>query len=104
MWIDTNKLKKIIQNEIEKRHKLGEFAGGSGHLSYRSVSKLELETPKEIKFKGKIAYQIAFKFNIYTETEFLHSPEDNDTYFTERHQVKVIFDKNINILEWESQK
>jgi hypothetical protein len=45
------KLKELIQKEIISHHALGEQAGGSGHLGYVSLTKLEIEDPAEIEFK-----------------------------------------------------
>ncbi|NHI93226.1 MAG: hypothetical protein EAX96_12055 [Candidatus Lokiarchaeota archaeon] len=95
--VDLKALEKKIREKIEIEHHLGEHAGGSGHLSFRSLIEFIMEDPKEIVLQGKRAYEITYKFAIYTETEFLHPP-DQDDYYTERHQDKVIVDDDLNFL------
>ncbi len=95
--IDEKKMKSIIQEEIEKLRKLGEHAGGSGHLAFRSIIKFKLSEPKEVEYEGKEATEVICKYDIYTETEFLHAPED-DEFYTEHYNDKFILDKDLKIL------
>ena len=94
---DIKDLEKKIREEINKKRNLGEHAGGSGHLAFRSITKFNLGELKEITYKGKQAYEITCEYEIYTETEFLHPPE-NDKYYTEHYKDKFIFDQKLNIL------
>jgi hypothetical protein len=95
--MDKSKIESIIREEISKLRKLGEHAGGSGHLAYRSLIKFELSEPKEIKYEDKEVFEVICKYDIYTETEFLHPPE-NDEYYTEHYTDKFILDKDLKIL------
>ena len=95
--IDIKKMKSIIQEEIGKSHNLGEHAGSSGHLAYRSIINFKLSEPKEVEYKGTQAYEVTCKYDIYTETEFLHDPDDDEDY-TEHYQYKFILDKDSKIL------
>ena len=90
-----------IRKEISKMRKLGEHAGGSGHLAYRSFIEFELSDPKEIEYKGKEVIEIICKYDIYTETEFLHPPEDDELY-TEHYKDKFILNKDLKILKVEA--
>ena len=76
----TNKLEEIkefeqvIREDILKRRNLGEHArGGSGHLSYRFMSKFKLGKLKKTKRQEGIAFEVICTFDVYTETEFMHS-------------------------------
>ena len=95
--LDLKALEKKIKERIEKSHKLGEHAGGSGHLAFRSLIQFKMEPPKEILHQGKNAYEISYKFGIYTETEFLHPPEQDELY-TERYEEKILVDDDLNFL------
>ena len=83
--LDIKKLEKKIKDRIEREHELGEHAGGSGHLAFRSMIEFKMGDPIEIMHVNKKVYEISYKFAIYTETEFLHPPEQDDLY-TERHE------------------
>ncbi len=100
---DIKKIKEIIDEEIAKSRKMGEHAGGSGHLAFRSIIKFELSEPKEIQHKGNLAYELTCKYDIYTETEFLHPPEEDEVY-TEHYTDKFLFDKDSNIIELSNDK
>jgi hypothetical protein len=92
-------LEQKIREEINKTYKLGEHAGGSGHLSYRSISDLSIGEPKEFSFQGKKVFGIICEYKIYTETEFMHPPEMEDL-FTEKHKDKIIVDEELNVLDF----
>jgi len=95
--IDLKVLEQKIKDRIARTHKLGEHAGGSGHLAFRSLIDFKMESPKEIMHEGKKAYDISYNFGIYTETEFLHPPEQDELY-TERHEENVNVDDDLNLL------
>jgi len=94
---DYKKVEEIIREDISKRRQLGEHAGGSGHLAYRSITEFKLVNPKETNYKGKEAYEIVCNYDIYTETEFLHAPEDDELY-TEHYTEVFIISKENEIL------
>ena len=91
------KIKKRVNELIKEKRKLGEHAGGSGHLAYRSFTKYDLSALKEIIYNDKVAYELIAEYSIYTETEFLHDPEEDDLY-TEHYKDKFVFDKDLNLL------
>ncbi|MFX0058532.1 MAG: hypothetical protein ACFE85_04260 [Candidatus Hodarchaeota archaeon] len=96
---DPDKLKKIIKKEINKLRNLGEHARkGSDHLYYRSLSKFKLDKLKKIKEKDKLFYEIICIYDIYTETEFLHT-SDMDELYTEHYKDKFVLDQNFNLVE-----
>ena len=95
--IDAKEIEKKIRESINERRKLGEHSGGSGHLALRSITKFNLSELKEVPYEAIIAYEIICDYEIYTETEFLHPPED-DIYYTEHYRDKFIINKNVEIL------
>ncbi len=99
--LDTAKLEASVRKEIEKIHKLGEHAGESGHLAFRDLSKLTLSTPKEIKWKGRKAYEVICSYAITTESEFWDSDDDSHA---ESYEDKVIFDEDSKLLNYTPQK
>jgi len=91
------KLEDIVKEEIYKLRNLGERSRkGSDHLSYRSLTKFDLGKIHKLKDKNEIIYELICKYDIYTETEFLHTP-DQDELYTEHYKDKFIFDKEFNI-------
>jgi hypothetical protein len=95
--MNIEEIKELILKDIGKKRRLGEHAGGSGHLAFRSIIKFELIEPKETLYEGKQAIEVICKYDIYTETEFLHPPERDEEY-TEHYRDRYILDKNLNIL------
>jgi hypothetical protein len=94
-------LEKIVSKVIENQEKLGEAAGGSGHLSSTSYKIQNIETPIKCEFKSQPAWEINFAYDVFVETEFTYYP-DNPPY--EYHYVnKVVVNEAGDILE-ESQK
>jgi hypothetical protein len=51
-----------------------------------------------VKYNKKIAFEIIFKCDLYTETEFLHS-SDMDNLYIERYNDKFLLDGDYIILE-----
>ena len=101
----TNKLEEIkeieqvIREEIDKHRNLGEHArGGSDHLSYRSMSKFKLGKLKKTKNQEGKAFEVICTYDVYTETEFMHSP-DMDELYTEHYKDIFILDSDFKILE-----
>ena len=97
--VDSKNLDEIIKKEIDKLRNLGEHErAGSDHLYYRSITKFQLGKIKELKDQEPAALEVICKYDIYTETEFLHSP-DMDELYTEHYKDKFIFDKDFTLLE-----
>lgn len=93
------KLEDIIKEEIYRVRNLGEHTRkGSDHLYYRSISKIKMSKLKELKQQEKLVYEVDCKYDVYTETEFLHPPEMDDLY-TEHYNEKFIFDKDFTLIE-----
>ncbi|MFX1452554.1 MAG: hypothetical protein ACFFCM_17080 [Promethearchaeota archaeon] len=94
-----DKLKKIIKKEINKLRNLGEHARkGSDHLYYRSLSKFKIGKLKKVKEKDQLFYEIICIYDIYTETEFLHTA-DMDELYTEHYKDKFVLDQDFNLVE-----
>jgi len=93
------KLEEIIKEEVYKLRNLGEHERkGSDHLYYRSLSKFKIGKLKKRIDQGKLIYEIICKYDVYTETEFLHTPEMDELY-TEHYKDKIILDKDFRLLE-----
>jgi len=95
--LNTAQIEQSIKEFISKNRKLGEHAGGSGHLAYRSLIKFTLDDLKEVKYRGESAIEVNCKYEIYTETEFLHPPEE-DEFYTEHYREKYILDNSLKML------
>ena len=96
---NIEKIEKVIMEEISKLRNLGEHARkGSDHLYYRSISKFKAGKLKEIIYQEKLAYEVICEYDIYTETEFLHTP-DMDELYTEHYKDKFFLDKDFRILD-----
>jgi len=97
--VNGEKLETSIKKEINMLRNLGENSrAGSDHLYFRTLIRFKLDKVKEFKHKEKLAFEVICKYDIYTETEFLHSPE-MDEHYTELYKDKFTFDKEFNILE-----
>ena len=96
---EIKEIENLIKEEIYQRRNLGEHArGGSDHLSYRSINKFKLGKLKKIKHQGGIAFTVICTYDVYTETEFMHSP-DMDELYTEHYKDTFILDNDFRILE-----
>jgi hypothetical protein len=96
---NLERLEKIIKEEIFKLRSLGEHERkGSDHLFYRSLSKFQMGEVKESTYQEREVFEVVFKYDIYTETEFLHTPEMDENY-TEHYEDKFIFDDQFTLLE-----
>jgi len=94
---DLKEIEHSIKEEIHKLRNLGEHAReGSDHLSYRSMSKFKLGKLKKTKRQGRLAFEVICTYDIYTETEFMHSP-DMDELYTEHYKDKFIIDSDFRI-------
>jgi len=105
MQVKKNKMEEIkeiehaIKEEIHKRRNLGEHArAGSDHLSYRSMSKFKLGKLKKTKRQEGLAFEVICTYDVYTETEFMHSP-DMDEFYTEHYNDKFFIDRDFRIFE-----
>lgn len=97
--IEFKQLEEFLKKEIEKLRNLGEHErAGSDHLYFRSLNQFKLGKIKELKAQDPAAFEVICTYNIYTETEFLHSP-DMDELYTEHYKDKFIFDKDFTLLE-----
>ena len=103
--IDTSELKELIIKEISKHHYLGEQVGGSGHLGYVNLTNLEIGEPAEIEYDGKKVFEIPFTFETYTESEFHHATDDDnsDDWYRNLYSGKVIVDWDLNVLDYTEQ-
>jgi len=96
---DIKEIEHSIKEEIIKLRNFGEHTrGGSDHLSYGSMSKFKLGKLKKIKHQERLAYEVICTYDVYTETEFMHSP-DMDELYTEHYKDKFIIDSDFRILE-----
>jgi len=95
---DIIEIERTIKEEIHKLRNLEYARGGSDHLSYRSICEFKLGKLKKIKRQEKLAFEVICTYDIYTETEFMHSP-DMDELYTEHYKDKFIIDSDFRILE-----
>ncbi len=92
-------LEEIIKEEIYKIRNLGEHERkGSDHLYYRALINFKIDKIKKGKDQGKLIYEVVCKYDVYTETEFLHY-SDMDELYTEHYKDKFILDKDFRLLE-----
>ena len=62
------------------------------------MTMFKLEKLKKTKHQEKIAFKVICTYDIYTETEFMHSP-DMDELYTEHYKNTFIIDSDFRILE-----
>ena len=86
-------IEEIIKGKIELDEKLGEQAGGSGHLSYVTYQINDFSFKEQPPDKIEISY----KYSLYVETEFTYYP-DNPPYESTYSKI-IVIDQNKNIIE-----
>ena len=101
--INKTRLREAVLGEIGKRHKLGEHAGGSGHLGYVHLTNLDMGEPVEIEYNEKLAYEIHFTFETYTESEFHYASDDTDSndIYSNTCRAKIVVDEALRILDYQ---
>lgn len=93
------RLEEATKREIFKLRNLGEHGRkGSDHVSFRSLLKFNINKIKKLKKTGNLIYEVICTYEIYTETEFLHTP-DMDEFYIEHYKDTFIFDTNYNLIE-----
>lgn len=80
-----NRIRMYMENWLKIHHKVGESAGGSGHLGSVSLSILSTELTKS---NGRIITEVEYEISV--ETEFTYYP-DNPPKFT-KYKRKFEFD------------
>jgi len=97
--VEIKEIEHVIKEEIHKHHNLGEHARvGSGHLSCRSICKFKLGKLKKTKYQERLVFEVICMYDIYNETEFMHS-QDMDELYTEHYKDKFIIDRDFRIIE-----
>ncbi|MFX1389071.1 MAG: hypothetical protein ACFE9Z_03295 [Promethearchaeota archaeon] len=97
--VNLEKIKQNVQKEIYNLRNLGEHGRkGSDHLYHRSLSNIEFKKLKKVRHNKKIAFEVVCKYDIYNETEFLHSSEMEDLY-TEHYNDQFLLDEDYVILK-----
>jgi len=98
-------LRKIVDSHIRGRERLGEQAGGSGHLGYVSYALGEIGEPVRgeggvweipYSYKGGV-WEIPYSYTVFVETEFTYYP-DNPPHEYRREAVARVDDEG-GILE-----
>jgi hypothetical protein len=87
-------LRKIVDSHIRGRERLGEQAGGSGHLGYVSYALGEIGEP--VRGEGGV-WEIPYSYTVFVETEFTYYP-DNPPHEYRREAVARVDDEG-GILE-----
>jgi len=87
-------LRKIVDSHIRGRERLGEQAGGSGHLGYVSYALGEIGEP--VRGEGGV-WEIPYSYTVLVETEFTYYP-DNPPHEYRREGVARVDDEG-RILE-----
>ena len=86
--MEENEIIHLIRSKIEADEKLGEFAGGSGHLSDISYTLDEISEPEK-SGEGTI---VRYKYTISITTEFTVYP-DNPPYEYKKEGEIVLTNK-----------
>ena len=96
---NPEKLEGVIKEEIHKLRNLGEHKRkGSDHSYFRALFNFKIDKVKKGKDQEKLIYEVVCKYDVYTETEFLHY-SDMDELYTEHYTDKFFLDNDFRILE-----
>ncbi len=93
---DNYEIEKLVGSFIEANHKLGDQAGGSGHLSFVSYFINDIKTQELMNGKKLVR----FSYTISVESEFTIYP-DNPPYESHYSMQILVDDKNQIIEEKE---
>ena len=96
MFTDAQ-LQEIVKNQIEKDEKLGDQAGGSGHLGFVSYRIKKISDPEESQVEKGRTWKISYEYVTIVETEFTYYP-DNPPYES-LHEKTIILDDSGTIIE-----
>jgi len=90
-----DKIREIVELQIKKDEKLGNQAGGSGHLSHVDFEINSIDDPVKTGENWKIKYA----YTTIITTEFTYYP-DNPPY-EYKHSREIIINSNYQIIEEE---
>lgn len=87
----------IAKAYIENAHRIGESAGGSGHMGYTSLRGPTIERIRQCLVNGDARWEIAFRYTLVTETEFTCYPDNPPHERT--HTKKLLVDEKGTVTE-----
>ena len=82
---------EIINKHIEADEKLGDQAGGSGHMGFVSCN-LDKYKTKQI---SEDVLEITYQYTIFIETEFTYYPDNPPMEYPNKKVIRVNLDKKI---------
>lgn len=85
-------IQEIVKQKIETDEQLGNRAGGSGHLGFKSYVLNGVKTKQLTDNQLEIRYS----YTVYVETEFTYYPDNPPMEYS--HTCVVVVDTNKNIL------
>ncbi len=85
MPLTEEKIREIVEAEIQKNEKLGDQGGGSGHISHVSfrIDDINSRSPDSNRI------EISYSYTLMTETEFTYYP-DNPPYETSCSAIIIV--------------
>jgi hypothetical protein len=91
--LSKDKIREIVDGKIQSIEKLGDQAGGSGHLSNVSYIIDEIENP----VKEGDYWKIRYKYRTIITTEFNYYPDNPPYEFP--HSNEILIDSEYSIIE-----
>jgi hypothetical protein len=89
--VSKAEIEKLVDEKIRQEEKMGDQAGGSGHLSYVDYMIDHIDEPV-ITEEG---YRIDYRYTLIITTEFTYEP-DNPPYRDPRSGSLIIKAEDIN--------
>ncbi len=96
MEFTKDAIKRIVASVIERREKLGESAGGSGHFGYTSYNITRISAPVEVQEKGKTLFKVTCTYELVVETEFTYYPDNPPHRFPK--EIELLLDREGNVV------
>jgi hypothetical protein len=90
-------LREIVDSHIKGRERIGNQAGGSGHLGHVSYEVGEIGVPVRVDAGEGDVCEIAYSYKVFVETEFTYYPDNPPHEYGKEATVRV--DDEGNILE-----
>lgn len=99
--IGEHEILSIVDSVIRKDEKLGEQAGGSGHLGFVTHHIDNINEVRQVQTNKGQGWKITYTYTIVVETEFTYYPDNPPRQI--KYKKAIVIDENGGVIE-ESKK
>lgn len=88
---NSDLIRDTVIKALERKHKIGDRAGGSGHLGFVSLANVVIENTQSTTNGG---FRVSVSYHIFVETEFEYS--GNDDYNKKHYSCDLLIDNSLS--------